>query len=109
MFERQFLRKAVDVGRDQADALACAVAVAADRDDPQIFGACRVDDLLRAIMIGRDHRSAIRHDQIAEQPQFCSEVMRDIGMVIHVVARQIGKTAGADAHAIQPILVEPVR
>ena len=36
MFEVEFLRKAVDVGRNQANALARAVAVAADRDEPQV-------------------------------------------------------------------------
>ena len=60
-------------------------------------------------MIGRDHRSAIRRDQIAEQPQLGGKIMRDVRMVIHVVARQVGETAGGDAHAVEPILIEPVR
>ena len=60
-------------------------------------------------MIGRDHRRAVGGDEIAEQPQLGGEIMRDVGMVIHVVARQIGKAAGADAHAVEPILIEAVR
>ena len=60
-------------------------------------------------MIGRDHRRAAVGDEIAEQPQLGVEVMRDIGMIIHVVARQIGEAAGGDAHAVEPVLVEPVR
>ena len=52
MFERQFLRKAIDVGVDQANALAGAVAFAADRDDAQVACARRIDHCLRAIMIG---------------------------------------------------------
>ena len=60
-------------------------------------------------MIGRDHGRAAGHDEIAEQPQLGGEVMRDIGMIIHVVARQIGKAAGRDAHAVEPVLVEAVR
>ena len=109
MFERQLLRKAVDVGANQANALAGAIALAADRDDPQFACPRRIDHLLRAVMIRRDHRGAIGRHQIAEQPQFCVEIMRDIGMVIHVVAREIGKTAGGDPHAVEPILIEPVR
>jgi len=35
--------------------------------------------------------------------------MRDVGMVIHVVARKIGEAAGGDAHAIEAGTVEPVR
>src|SRR5436305_14899597 len=60
-------------------------------------------------MIGGYHRSSIGTDQIAKQPQFCIEVMRDIRMVIHVIAREIGEGAGADADAVQPILVEAMR
>ena len=44
-------------------------------------------------MIGRDHRRAVGSDEIAEQPELGGEIMRDVGMVIHVVARQIGKAA----------------
>ena len=71
MFERQLLRKAVDVGANQANALAGAVALAADRDDPQFARPRRIDHLLRAVMIRRDHRGAVGRDQLAEQPQFC--------------------------------------
>ena len=60
-------------------------------------------------MIRRDHRGAIGRHQIAEQPQLGVQIMRDIGMVIHVVAREIGEAAGGDPHAVEPVLVEPVR
>ena len=68
-----------------------------------------LDHLLRTIMIGRDHRRAAGRHEIAEQPQLGGEVVRDVGMIIHVIARQIGKAAGGDAHAVEPVLVEPVR
>ena len=109
MFEHELLRKALDGGLDQPDALACAIAVAADGDDAQMFRTRGVDHLLRAIMIGRDHGRATRRNEIAKQPQLGVEVMRDVGMIIHVVARQIGEAAGGDAHAVEPELVEPVR
>ena len=60
-------------------------------------------------MIGRDHRRAIRRDQLAEQPQLGGKVVRHIRMVIHVVARQVGEAARDDTHTVQPILIEPVR
>jgi hypothetical protein len=60
-------------------------------------------------MIGRDHRSTIGHDEIAKQPQLGGQIMRDVRMVIHVIARQVGESAGTDADAIQSILIEPVR
>ncbi len=109
MFEHELLRKAVDISLDQANALACAVALAADRDDPQVSRARRIDDGLRTIMIDGYHRRAIRRHQIAEQPQLGGKIMRDVRMVIHVVARQVGEAGGTDAHAIQPKLIEPVR
>ncbi len=60
-------------------------------------------------MIGRDHRSPARSDEVAEQAQFGVEVMRDVGMIIHVVARQIGEAAGLNPHAVETILVETMR
>ena len=60
-------------------------------------------------MIGRDHRRAIGCDQIAKQPQLGGKIMRDVGMVIHVVARQVGEAAGVDPDPVQPELIEPVR
>lgn len=60
-------------------------------------------------MVGRNDSCAAGRHEIAEQPQFGGEIMRDVGMVIHVVARQIGKTAGGDANAVEPVLVEPMR
>ena len=87
MFEVKFLSKAVDLSLNQANALACTVTVATDCDDAQASRSRRVDHRLRTIMIGRDHRCAIRDNQIAEQPQLGGEIMRDIRMVIHVVAR----------------------
>ena len=60
-------------------------------------------------MVGRNHRGAASRHQIAKQPQFGGEVMRDVGMIIHVIARQIGKAAGRDADAVEPELVEAMR
>jgi hypothetical protein len=60
-------------------------------------------------MIGGDHGRAPRRDEFAEQPELGREVMRDGRMVIHVVAREIGEAAGRHAHAVEAILVEPVR
>ena len=30
-------------------------------------------------------------------------------MIVHVIAREVGEAAGADPHAVQPVLVEPMR
>jgi len=68
----------------------------------------RIDHFLRAVMVGRDHCRTIGGDEIAEQPELGGKIMRDVGMVIHVVARQVGEPAGCDTHAVKPILIEPV-
>ena len=109
MFERQSLRKAFDRSVRQANALTCSISLAPDRDDAQAARIGGIDHLPRAIMIGgNDGRAAIHHE-IAEQPQFGIKVVRDVRMIIHMVARQIRKSAGRDAHAVEAILVEPVR
>src|SRR6266700_6075107 len=60
-------------------------------------------------MIGRDHGSTARRDQLAEQPKLGRQIMRDSRMIIHVVAREMGEAAGRDAHAVEAVLIEPVR
>ena len=109
MFKRELLRQAVDSGVEQSYPLARAIARPSDRDDPQAADALRINHCLRAIVIGRNHRSAISSDQLAKQPELGVQVMLYIRMVIHVIARQIGEAAGSDAHAVQPILIEAVR
>jgi hypothetical protein len=52
MFEVELLRKTIDGGLDQANALACAVGIAADGDDPQAAFARGMNDFPRTIMIG---------------------------------------------------------
>ena len=79
MFEREPLREAFDRSVDQANALARAVCLAPDRDDPQAARIRRVDHLPRTIMIGGNDGGAAGHDEIAEQPQLGGKVMRDIG------------------------------
>ena len=92
-----FSRKAIDAGIDQANPIRHAVAVAADCHNPQAALARRVDHRSRMIMIGGNHRNAIGCDQFAEQPELGGKIMRHIGVVIHVVARQVGEPAGAVA------------
>src|SRR5262249_47044265 len=64
MLEHKLLRKAVDAGFNEADALALSVAPGADRHEPQSAYLCRVDHLVRTIMIGRDRGSAAGRNQI---------------------------------------------
>src|SRR5258705_10350913 len=52
MLKVKVLRKAVDVGLDQANALPCAVALLADLHNPQASRARGLDHGLRTIMIG---------------------------------------------------------
>jgi hypothetical protein len=38
------------------------------------------------LMIGRDHGDTTVNDQIEEQPQLGAEIVRDVRMVVHVIA-----------------------
>src|SRR5581483_3530801 len=49
------------------------------------------------------------HDEVGKQAKFRGKIMRNVTMVIHVIAREVGEGAGLDAHAIEPELIEPVR
>ena len=86
-----------------------AIAIPADADQAQAARLRRRDRFGRTIMIGGNHRRAARHHQIAEQPQLGGQIVRDVGVIIHVVARQIGKSAGADPQPVEPVLIKAVR
>ena len=109
MFQHEFLREPVDRGADQANALAQAIAVTANCNEPQSAFARRIDHGLRIAMVGRNHGGPTSRHEIAKQPQLGGEVMRDVGMIVHVIARQIGKAAGRNADAVEPKLVEAMR
>ncbi len=47
--------------------------------------------------------------QRLEQPQLGREIVSSVGMVVEVVARQIGEGAGREAQPVEPVLVEAVR
>ena len=68
-----------------------------------------LDHLPGIAIVDIDHRGAAGRDQIAEQPQLGVEIGLDARMIIEMIARQIGEGAGGDAHAVEPMLVEPVR
>src|SRR5581483_11870011 len=99
----------VDAGLDEPNSLASSITMKADGQQPQAALAGRIDHLLRAIVIGGNDRRAAGRNEIAKQPQLGIEIMRDIGMIIHVVAREIGEAGRRDAHAIEAILIESVR
>ena len=44
-----------------------------------------------------------------EQPQFGGEIIVEAGVVIEMVAREIGESASRQPHAVEPALVEAVR
>ena len=60
-------------------------------------------------MIGSDDRGACGLDQIGEQPQLGGEIALDRGMIVEMVAAEIGKCTGRHSQAVETILVEPVR
>ena len=58
--------------------------------------------------IGIDHCHATLLHHLAEQPQLGGEVILESGMIIHMVASDVGEAAGRDHHAVEPVLVQPV-
>ena len=99
------LREAVDRAAEQFD----VVALLADRHDLEAALFRRLDHLPGIAIVDADHRGAAGRDQVGEQPQLGGEIGLDGRMIIEMIARQIGEGAGGDAHAVEPVLVEPVR
>ncbi len=99
------LREAVDGAADQSD----VVALHAHRHDFEAAFLGGLDHLPGIAIVGIDHRRAFRRDQFLEQAQLGGEIGLDVGVIIKMIARQVGKGAGGDAHAVEPVLVEAVR
>ena len=86
-----------------------SVAVLADGEHLEAAPLGRLDHLPGIAIVDVDHRRAARQHQIGEQAQLGGEIGLHGRMIIEMVARQIGEGAGGDAHAVEPVLVEPVR
>ncbi len=75
----------------------------------QAARARRLDHARRDVAVGVDHRRRAARQQLAEQPQLGGEIGLHRRVIVQVVARQIGEGAGGEPHAVEPLLVEPVR
>jgi hypothetical protein len=60
-------------------------------------------------MIGGDDGGGAGREQLLEQAQLGGTVRIDRGMIVEVIARQIGETAERDANAVEAMLIESVR
>ena len=82
---------------------------APDREEAQATRGAGRDHFVRDIAIGLDHRPLPRREQRIEQPQLRREIRVQVGMIIEMIARQIGEGAGAETHAVEAALIEPMR
>ncbi len=68
----------------------------------------RIGKPRRMVGIGIDHCNAAILHHLAEQAQLGGEVILERGVIVHVIAGDVGEAAGGDDHAIQAVLVETV-
>ena len=59
--------------------------------------------------VGVDHRARAGAAAVREQPQLGVEIVLERRVIVEMIARQIGEGGGGQAHAVEPLLVEPVR
>ncbi len=86
-----------DLGSRPADADEPLAARLGDLGDVGAAGAVHVDD-----------RGAVGGQEIGEQLELGGEIGLHRRVVVHVVAAEIGEAGGADADAVQAVLVEAV-
>ncbi len=65
-------------------------------------------DVFRTRPVHVHHRDPVLRQDHGEQPELRGEIVFDVGVVVHVVAAEIGEPRGLDADAVEPALVEPV-
>ena len=66
----------------------------------------RTDRLLRPWIVSEDHGGSALFHQRIEEPHLRGHIVLDGGMIIHVVAAEIGETGGCQPHSIETALVE---
>jgi len=103
--KRESGRETLAHGLDEPDRLAAR----ADGEGPATGRAHGVDNARSDVAVGVDDRGRARRQKLAQQPQFGVEIVGLGRVVVHVVARQIGESGGGGGHAVEPLLVEPVR
>src|SRR5262249_57229150 len=105
MQDRDDLIKAIDRRTDELD----VGPLLSDGDDFQVTLFRRFGNPMRITIVDADNGRATRNNQILEQTKLGGEVGFDAGVVVEVISRQVGKSAGRDAHAVEAMLVEAVR
>ena len=105
MLELEPLRKALDRYRREPD----VVAGSADREESQPALPRRRHHHFRMLVIGCDHRSPVRLDQLGEQPQLGIKIGLRARMIVEMVAAEIGEGSSCHPDAVEPTLIEPVR
>src|SRR3954471_5973500 len=98
MKERQPLGEAVDLGRGEPDAL--ALAADGDELEPAFLG--RSNHRVAMLVIDIDHRAATVDDERLEQPELGGKISLDTGVIVEMVAAQIGEARGGHTHAVEP-------
>ena len=67
------------------------------------------DDGLRVLVVDIDDRGAARFDEDLEQPQLGGEVGLEAQVIVQVIARDVGESAGGNVQAVEAVLIEPMR
>ena len=78
------------------------------RDELQPAALRMIDDLGRARIAGPHHRSPARVDDLIEQSHLGGEIGIHVGMIIEMVAAEIGEGGGRHRKPFGAILVKPV-
>ena len=126
----QRVRRLVVAGQGQADVVALAavrdaqalreavagerlelqrLSAAADGQDGAPAVARRRDHLRGMLGIGIDDGGPVGRQQLGEQAQLGGEIGLHAGVIVEMVAAQIGEGRGLQPDAVEPVLVEAVR
>ena len=91
-------------GGDQADRL----AFVAHGEEAQAARAGMADGAVAPLLIRPDYRRAVSLHHLVEQAHLGGEIVLHIGVIIEVIAREIGESARRHRHAFLPILRQAV-
>ena len=104
MEKLQPLPEAIALARHQPQ----RVALFADRDQPQSACAGDLRRFLARLGVDVEHGGLARLQQLGEQAHLGAEIVGEVGVVVEMVAGDVGEAAGRDLHAVEAELVEAV-
>jgi len=103
MLDDESLSETVEFGRDEPQSF----SVAADRDEPETPRLRFRRHAPPGFAIDIDDRGGAFRQKLGEQPELLREIVLEARVIVQMIARDIGESAGGERDAVDAALLQP--